>query len=535
MHAQQTQSWWTRTSQFPPFPSLQGDREFDVAIVGAGITGLTTAALLKKAGFSCVVLEAGELGLHGTTHRTSAHLTAVLDIGFPDLIRKFGEEAARTAVDAGAHAIDVMENLCAAHHIDCEFRRVDGYQYCEHEDQVEELHDDARAGRDLGLDLREADRVPLPFPVRAAYRLPNQAQFHPLRYLAGLASFVQGDGCEVLHRTRVTQIEYDDPCMLRTARGSVRADHVVLATHTPLGVYLTLHPRLVPYRSYCMVVELPQGLAPGLYWDLDDPYHYIRNVGQPSDRLALIGGADHKTGHAPDDEGGFEALKTYIRSRFAPRAEICRWSSEFFEPSDGLPYVGRAPNTSNVFLATGYSGTGLTFGTAAAVMMANQIQEHEDPWSAVFDSRRLKLLAGAKRTAEELGATVKGIVVDRLTELRTGGIADLQPGDGVVTLHQGRYVAACRDHANCLHAVSATCTHMGCRVEWNAVEQQWDCPCHGSIFAPDGSVVSGPALTPLAAVSIEGVAATERAAASSEPQPHAPSRIVPAIEPTPGR
>jgi nitrite reductase/ring-hydroxylating ferredoxin subunit len=320
-----------------------------------------------------------------------------------------------------------------------------------------------------------------------------------MKYLTGLAGLIDGDGSVVFDRTRVVDVDGGEPCKLQTDRGTVTADDVVLATHTPIGLWLSLHPRLVPYRSYVMALRAVTPLPSALFWDADDPYHYIRAADSPSGQLLIIGGADHKTGHCENPSARFDDLERFARDRFEVRSIDHRWSSEFFEPSDGLPYIGRSPTSSHVFVATGFSGTGLTFGTVAAMLISDQILGRPNSWEDLFTSNRLKPLASMARTLNEAGSTLKGLVVDRVLGADGRGVDDLAPREGRVISQRGQRLAVYRDERMRLHVHSASCPHMGCIVAWNDAERTWDCPCHGSCFHATGEVVHGPATAPLTA------------------------------------
>jgi len=493
-----TRSIWSDLADMPSFPPLDRDLDIDVAIIGAGITGLTAAALLARAGREVAVIEARPFGVHGVTHRTTAHLTTMLDQSDAMLERRFGAEGLQHALDASAQAIDLIERLTRELAIDCDFARITGWQYAEDQKDMPAIERDAgariRRGHPAALDRRP----PLPFQIAGAMAVEQQAQFHPLKYLAGLVRFLEAHGSHIHCGTPVESIDKGGTRHeLRTSDGHrIRAHHVVLATHSPPGVWLTLHTRLVPYRSYCLAARIAAPLAPGLYWDTMEPYHYIRRATPEDGFHIIIGGEDHKTGHERDTVSHFAALERYARERFDVQEITHHWSAEWFEPADGLPYIGVLPANDRLYVATGYSGTGMTYGTAAAMVISDMILGRDNPWSTTFSPARVKPIASAPAIAQEAASTIKGLA-DRFLRVRKLDLDSIAPGDGRVISHDGHSLAVCRDNDGTLHACSASCTHLGCIVEWNAAEQTWDCPCHGSVFGVEGEVLFGPAMKPL--------------------------------------
>jgi glycine/D-amino acid oxidase-like deaminating enzyme/nitrite reductase/ring-hydroxylating ferredoxin subunit len=515
---QRTQSIWFATAKDPPrLGTFRGHVDVDVAIVGAGITGLTAATLLKKAGLTVAVLEREEFGNHGTTHRTSAHLTAALDQEYPTLIRRFGEEKTRMAVQASMAAIDLIEQLGLELEIKNDFVRVDGYRYTEKEDEVSTVEKDFDAALKLGLEGELVRALPLDFPIQRGYRLKRQAQFHPLKHIFGLAEFVDGDGSYVFHKSPVRDYECGDRCTLHLDNGTVTSREIILATHTPMGVWTTLQTRLVPYHSYCIAVRVKREAPAGLFWDSAEPYHYTRRYSQDEGNILIVGGADNKTGQVVDTRKQFERLEYYASQRLQVESIEHYWSDQFFEPADGFPYIGRAPGEKHVYIATGYSGTGLTYGTAAAMLITDLIVGRDNPWEEAFTPARLKPIASAKHIAKEAIATVQGLVTDRL-KVRDKDVASIQPQEGKIISSGGERLAVFRNDKGQLHARSATCTHMGCLVEWNAAEKHWDCKCHGSLFKPDdGEPFAGPATKPLPKREVEEVPEEDARASTQTP------------------
>jgi glycine/D-amino acid oxidase-like deaminating enzyme/nitrite reductase/ring-hydroxylating ferredoxin subunit len=489
--------WWD-TVEMPEYPALDGDARVDVAIVGAGITGLTAARLLIRAGMRVAVLEQGRVG-SGTTGGTTAHVTQVPDLRYRDLRSKFGREDLRTVVDSSRAALELIASLVEEDSIGCDFVRIPAYLYTEDRDEVSRLEEEVEAAREAGMPASLVHELPLPFPVAAAVRYEDQARFHPLSYLAALARTVHANGGRIYEGTRVVGVESGEPCRVETERGTVTADTVLFATHTPAGFSL-LHAELEPLRSYVLGVRLRGGASPpdGLFFDTADPYNYTRRQGD----LLIVGGKDHKTGEG-DPEESYRALEEYVRQRWDVESVDYRWSAQFYDPPDGLPMIGRAVTSGHVYLATGYSGTGMVFGTLGGMLLSDFALGRENPWAEVYRPSRIKPLAAGPQVAKlnlEVAAT---FVRDRVTIPKVHDFSEVPVGEGKVVEIEGEKAAVYRDESGAVHAVSPVCTHAGCIVHWNPAEKSWDCPCHGSRFEIDGGILEGPAVKELAPVTVK--------------------------------
>jgi glycine/D-amino acid oxidase-like deaminating enzyme/nitrite reductase/ring-hydroxylating ferredoxin subunit len=489
--------WWD-TVEMPEYPALDGDARVDVAIVGAGITGLTAARLLDREGKRVAVLEQGRVG-SGTTGGTTAHVTQVPDLRYRDLRSKFGREDLRTVVDSSRAALELIASLVEEDSIGCDFARIPAYLYTESQDEVSQLEDEVEAAREAGMPASLVHELPLPFPVAAAVRYDDQARFHPLSYLAGLARTVQANDGRIYEGTRVVGVESGEPCKVETERGTVTAESVLFATHTPAGFSL-LHAELEPLRSYVLGVRLRGGASPpdGLFFDTADPYNYTRRQGD----LLIVGGKDHKTGEG-DPEESYRALEEYVRQRWDVEPVDYRWSAQFYDPPDGLPMIGRAVTSGHVYLATGYSGTGMVFGTLGGMLLTDFVLARENPWAEVYRPSRIKPLAAGPSVAKLNLETAVTFVKDRVTIPKVQDLSEVPLGEGKLVEIEGEKAAVYRDESGAVHAVSPVCTHAFCIVHWNPAEKSWDCPCHGSRFGVDGGILEGPAVKELAPVTVK--------------------------------
>lgn len=489
------------TSSLPIFPKILGNESAEVCVIGAGIAGLTTAYLLARLGISVIVLDDGPI-LSGETERTTAHLTYALDDRYFELERLHGEKGARLAAESHSAAIDAIEEIITTENILCDFERLDGYLFTPPGESPQILERELIAAHRAGLSAVErVSRVPIPsFDTGPALRFPRQAQFHPLKYLAALAqAFLKYKG-RIYTETHVTAVEGGEPARIETQGGHiVSAGAVVVATNTPVNDRMLIHTKQAAYRTYVIGATIPRGSIPkGLYWDTPDPYHYVRLQSSEQSDLLIIGGEDHKTGQADDGQARYLRLEEWARARFPMIESIAyRWSGQVMEPVDGLAFIGRNPlDKKNVYIVTGDSGNGMTHGTIAGILISDLIAGRENAWAELYDPAR-KTLGAVKDFAQE-NLNVAAQYVEKITAGRGQDPAAILPGTGTVFRHGLRKDALCRDEDGRLYEFSAVCPHLGCIVAWNTMEQTWDCPCHGSRFDKDGTVLNGPAISNLA-------------------------------------
>jgi glycine/D-amino acid oxidase-like deaminating enzyme/nitrite reductase/ring-hydroxylating ferredoxin subunit len=496
---------WTATDETPPKSPLAEDTRADVCVVGAGVAGLTTAYLLAREGRSVVVLEDGAVG-GGETGRTTAHLSNALDDRYYELERLFGRRGARLAAESHTAAIDRIEQIVCDERIACDFERVDGYLFVPPDEPRVALEREIDAARRAGLrDVEWVARAPIrDFDTGRCLRFPRQGQFHPLKYLKGLARAVTRDGGRIFTGAHADDIRGGVPARVTTSGGLlVTAGAVVVATNAPVNDRLLVSTRESKYRTYVIGARVPRGsVTKALYWDTPDPYHYVRlqstEPRRGGDEVLIVGGEDERVGEHDDGDERFAELYRWTRRRFPMIGKIeFQWSGQIVEPTDGLAYIGRMPlDEPNVLIATGDSGHGMTHGTIAGMLLTDLIQGRRNDWAWLYDPSRLRSLATSDFVSENLN------ILAHYTDWLTGGEADSEseigPGEGCIIRRGLLKVAAYRDERGVLHERQAVCTHAGCIPSWNSTEKSWDCPCHGSRFDRYGRVINGPANRDLA-------------------------------------
>ena len=454
-------SYWVDTTPSPGFPRLQGDVRADVAVIGAGIVGITAAYLLSQEGLSVVLVDRREMA-GGVTGYTTAKVTSSHGVIYSKLISSFGEEGARTYGTANEEAKELIARLADDLSIDCDFERADNLVYTENPSSLSDIRDEVEAAKRLGLPASFVTETELPFRIEGAVRFTNQAQFDPRKYLLGLVGAM--DGVQIFEDTVVTGVDEGAPCIVTAEGGSISATDVIVATHMPIldrGLFFT---KVHPYRSYAIADEIPGEPVKGMYISTGgDGTRSLRSIPAGDKRLLLVGGEGHKTGTDEGTHKYYDRLESWARKNFDMAGPRYRWAAQDNVSVDKVPYIGQLTRGSeHIFTATGFGKWGMTNGTASAMILTDRIVGRPNPWAALFDSKRIKPLASAQKFLTENGEVAAHFVGDRLT-------------------HRG----------------NPRCTHLGCVLRKNGAEGTWDCPCHGSRFAADGSVIQGPAVSDL--------------------------------------
>jgi glycine/D-amino acid oxidase-like deaminating enzyme/nitrite reductase/ring-hydroxylating ferredoxin subunit len=497
--ARRTSVWVDSAPAPAPYPQLDGDVHADVAVLGGGIVGITTALLLAEAGASVVLVEAGRLA-GGTSGFTTAKVTSQHGMLYARLRAKHGAETARRYGAANEAALAWIAARVERDAIDCDFRRQAAYAYVTAPEERAMAEQEAEAAANAELPATLVETTPLPYPVAAAVRFEHQAEFHPRKYLFALAERLVAAGGRIFERSHAVEVGRHEQRQVAKGPGwRVLAERVIVATHYPFLDRSLAFARLYPSRSYAITCRIAGAPPEGMHISAEDPTRSIRAVplagAGVGEQLLLVGGEGHRVGAERDTELRYERLEAFAREHWDVVSVEHRWSAQDPTTADLIPYVGAlAPRDDRVLMATGFAKWGMTGGTAAALLLADLALGRPAMWKDLFDPNRLTLRASAGSLLRENAGVAAHFVGDRLAKGDSRRPEQLRPGEGALLQRGAEKLAAYRDEDGTLLAVSARCTHLGCLVTWNAAERSWDCPCHGSRFAPDGTVLEGPAV-----------------------------------------
>ncbi len=488
-------SYWIDSTPQTDYPRLEEDIDVDIAIVGGGIVGITSAFLLKKQGLKVAVVEANRI-LQGTTGHTTAKITSQHSLIYAKLEKEMSKELAHQYAEANESAIRMVASIAEEYRIDCDFSWRPAYVYAQSAQNVKAIEDEARAASNFGIKASCIDTIPLPISIKAALRFDKQAQFHPLKYLKVLAQHIPGQGSAIYEQTAAVNIQ-DDPVAVVTRNGQkITAAKIIIATHFPFfdggGMYFT---RIHAEKSYITAIRIEDQFPEGTFINAESPVRSLRSQSDGDGELILLAGENHKTGDGQNLNVHYKNLLDFAHETFEVRDVICRWSTQDCMTLDSVPYVGNLTSRNpNLYVATGFGKWGMSNGTASAMILSDLITKGDNPWAPVYNPSRFNL-SSLKTFVIENADVAKEYVAGK-TETLPGNI-DISKGEARAVDIEGQRLGAFRDDMGELHLVDLTCTHLGCELKWNDAERTWDCPCHGSRFDYDGDIIEGPAFNHL--------------------------------------
>ncbi len=497
-------SLWRSHSSETDFPALSGDITATVAVIGGGITGITTAQLLKEAGLDVVVIESLKVGAANTGHSTG-NLYISVEEGFDKIQTKYDTETLQTVIAARQDAMDLIEENIAKFSIDCDYKKVPWYQYSSNSSSVSKIEKIQKAGNEAGASVLDVAPGELPFEYKKAIKIDNQAQFNPLRYTQQLAMAISDEKCRIFENTRMTSIhEQEDDILIKTEKGAVYAKYAVHATHTPKGLMPDFHSLLGTYREYGIAARLNSGNYPqGTFWgfyNINDRFS-IRSYEHDEQQYIIVVGQPHQVGQKEENHENIENLEKFLKNHFDVAEITHRWGGQNYKPADDIPYIGRKSKGSSVFIATGFSTDGLTYGTLSAMIIRDIIIGTENEYTQLFDATRHNPMKAAAKFVKENAINAAMLLNDYIF-FKDVPMSEIPKNHGKVVEIDGKKVAVFHSDSGEMKAVSAICTHMGCVIHFNGAEKTWDCPCHASRFDTNGQIIEGPALTPLKKVDI---------------------------------
>lgn len=484
-------SFWIESTPETNFPILKENLNVEIAIVGAGIAGLTAAYLLTKAGKRVAVIE-GDRIVKGASGKTTAKLTVLHQLIYADLIKEKSEKTAKIYAESNQAALEKVAEIIETENIDCDFSRCSAYTFALPTNDISKIEKEVDAAVKCGIPASFVSETPLPFSTKGAIKVDNQAQFHVRKYLLHLATEIVNKGGQIFEQTRVQNVEEDDSCKVISKHGVVTAEKVIITTKLPILDQGLFFAKTYPKRSYIIAAKIdPKDAPEGVFIGYGKDYHSIRTTPDGDDLLLLIGGQGHKVGEKSDTEECYQALESYAREHFPVTDIKYRWSSQDTVSFDSLPYFGKlTPMTKSIYVATGFSLWGMTNGTLSGMILSDLILGKDNPWAEIYDATRATPFVTQESLKKNLEVGINW-VGDRLKSYPDE--VDLQLGEGNIFTRDGDKVGVYKDEQGQLHQVSAVCSHLGCIVSWNNAEKSWDCPCHGARFDYEGRVLCGPA------------------------------------------
>lgn len=498
-------SLWLETTPKTNYDSLKGDLKTEVAIIGGGMVGITTAYLLKKAGVKVTILESNRI-CEGTTGNTTAKITSQHDIIYTKISGNYGRESAAQYALGNQKAIEKIKEIIRENKIQCDFKEQIAVVYTLLEENLPKIYDEVTTAKCLGLPARYIEKAKLPFEIKGGIAFDNQGQFHPRKYLLALAEIIHEGECQIFENSRVIDFEEEnDGYKLITKEGTVHADKVVVATHFPIfnryGLYFV---KMHAERSYVLGIKAPDFPLDGMYISYEKSGKSFRTQEVNGDQLILLGGEAHRTGEEYNTQQCYNNLFDYANVIYDGKFELqYKWSAQDMIPLDDIPYIGNyGKNTEGMYVATGFKKWGMTSSTVAAMIISDDILKKENNFKPIFSAQRFDWAPSLIEIGGNVKEATKNLVSARLNN--TGKtLEDLKVGEGDHIIYEGKKMGAYKSEDGKFYIVEIVCPHLGCELSFNNAEKSWDCPCHGSRYTIEGEIIESPTVEPLKLIVIE--------------------------------
>lgn len=492
-------SYWVDSTEKTNFKRLSSNLSTDVCIIGGGITGIATAYMLKNSGLDITLLEATNIGM-GVTANTTAKITSQHDLFYDYLIKSYDIDTAKKYLDSNEEALHTIENIIKTENINCDFEHQNAYVYTCQKDFIQKIKDEASAVKSLGFDAKLVTETSLPFNIKAGICFPNQAKFHPRKYILGLLPALTNTN--IFENSKVTNIKLKNGSYQVFANGhTVNCKYLVLACHYPIknfpGMYFL---KMYQDKSYVIAVDTKKPLFDGVYISAEEPVTSFRTA----NNLLLVGGSGHKTGiNNIDLDKSYINLENYIKSIY-PDAEVkYRWTTEDCVSLDKIPYIGRFSKLFNhIYVATGYKKWGMTTSHVAAKIISDDILGKGNKYASIYSATRLQPIKNSKAFGNILNQTVYSLAINKMKKPKLD-YSEIKNNCGGIVNYKGKKIGLYKDENGKMYAVKPYCSHLGCELSWNNLEKTWDCPCHGSRFDYTGKAIAEPTTKDLEIIDLD--------------------------------
>lgn len=490
-------SFWIDSTKeiLNPFPPLANDIQVDVCIIGGGITGVTTAYLLAKQGLRVCILEKDKIA-HHTTGNTTGKITSQHDLFYHYLTTTFSSDFAKGYLEANENAISQIEQIVEKEQIACDFERQDNYVFTNSEQEVASIKHEVLAVNNLGFPAEFVDSISLPMDCLAGIKFPHQAQFHPLKYVAGLCDVILQNSGQIYEASKVYDVKKEgDSYLTYTKDHTVTSTYVVLACHYPIlnapGFYFL---KMYQEASYLIGIETKDPLFEGMYINAETPTLSFRTAVHDGKRILFIGGSNHKVGTKEDITDSYSYLENIAKSLYPDASIRYRWQTQDCVSLDKIPYIGEfSTMTPNMYVATGFKKWGMTTSHVAASLLTDKILGKENPYESIFLSTRFKPIKNGTEFTNMLKQTTESLILDKF-KVPAETLSSIEKDEGKIIEFENTKIGVYRDREGKYYALRPICSHLGCELSWNALEKTWDCPCHGSRFSYTGKSLYTPSI-----------------------------------------